>query len=460
MEKPSLILRQRAFFESGVTRSAAFRRERLRALLDALDSNESELLEALREDLGKPPLEAYTSEIGFLKSEIRHVSGHLDRWMKPVRRRAPALAWPASASIHPEPFGVALILGPWNYPLQLLLGPAVAAIAAGNCAVLKPSELAPHTSQAVVRLVGTAFEEDFLAVVEGGRETAVALLEEKSDVVFFTGGTEAGRAVMAAAARHLTPVILELGGKSPCIVCADAPLEITAGRIAWGKFLNAGQTCVAPDYVLVDRRISDGLIDALKQTIRGFFGDHPQQSADFGRIVNRRHFDRLTGLLGDGEIVHGGGFDAADRFIEPTLMRNPAADSAVMREEIFGPILPVLEFDDLDQVLSGLRQQATPLALYFFSARRDLQQRILMETRSGGVCFNDTVSHILARELPFGGLGESGMGSYHGRAGFDAFSHRRSVLRRPFSFEPSFRYPPPRIALPSLKSILRILGGG
>ena len=460
MDFTPLIERQRSFFQSGATRSSEFRRERLRTLLDAITAHESALLDALHADLRKSPQEAYASEIGFVLSEIRHALRHLDSWMKPERRRAPLMAWPARATIRPEPFGVALIIGPWNYPLQLLLSPLVGAIAAGNCAVLKPSEFAPRTAEVIARMIGGAFADESVAVVQGGQSTAEALLLQKFDTIFFTGSTHTGRAVMTAVAGNLTPVTLELGGKSPCIVCADAPLETTARRIVWGKFMNAGQTCVAPDHVFVDQRISAAFLDALKQTLREFYGEDPQQSADYSRIINRRHFDRLAACLADGKIFAGGRHDAADLYIEPTILTDARPDTAVMRDEIFGPILPVLEFRKIDDVLDILRDQASPLALYLFTGERAVQERVLAGTRSGGVCINDTITHILGKDLPFGGLGESGMGASHGKAGFDAFSHRRSVLRRSLAGDPQFRYPPARLELPALKRMLRFFGAG
>jgi len=357
-----MIARQRAYFQSGATLPQDFRRAQLRRLLDLLVAHESGLLAALHQDLGKSPQEAYASELGFMLSEIRHALRHLSGWMKPARCRAPLLAWPARGSIRPEPFGLALIIGPWNYPLQLLLSPLVGAIAAGNCAILKPSEFAPATAAVLAEIIGTAFPEEFIAIVQGEQATAEALLRQRFDTIFLTGSTTTGRAVMTAAARHLTPVTLELGGKCPCIVAADAPLKTTARRIVWGKFMNAGQTCVAPDHVLVDQRVAGAFLAEVKQALREFYGDHPQQDPHYGRITNRWHFDRLTRYLGDGEIAHGGRQDADDRYLEPTILTGVSRAALVMQEEIFGPILPVLEFSDLDEVLAKLREQPTPLA--------------------------------------------------------------------------------------------------
>lgn len=460
MDFAPVIERQRAFFQTGATRPPEFRRAQLRKLEQAIASHERQLFDALHGDLRKSPHEAYATEVGLVLSELRHASRRLPAWMKPQRRRTPLLAWPGRSFIQPEPYGVALIMGPWNYPFQLLLAPLVGAIAAGNCAVLKPSELAPRTAAAVAELLMTTFAAEFVTVVQGDRDAAEALLHEKFDTIFFTGSTPVGRAVMAAAARHLTPTTLELGGKCPCLVCADAPLETTARRIVWGKFLNAGQTCVAPDFVLVERRVRDGLIAAMQQALREFYGDDPQRSADYSRIVNRRHFDRLIGLLIGGQIVHGGQQDVSDLYLAPTILTGVTWDAPVMQEEIFGPILPVLEFDHLDEVLPSLRARPTPLALYLFTRDHATQDRVLAETRSGGLCVNDTVMHIVGKELPFGGLGESGLGAYHGQASFDCFSHRRSVLRRSFAFDSKFRYPPPRLSLTGLKRAWRFLLGG
>lgn len=458
MDYGPLIARQRAFFLTGATSSLEFRRDRLQALHDGLEARESELLSALKADLRKSPHEAYASEIGFVLGEIRHAIRRLPGWMKPERRGVPFIAWPGRARIRREPLGVALIIGPWNYPLQLLITPLVGAIAAGNTAVLKPSEFAPRTSAALAGLIADTFDENHVALVEGGLDCAEALLREKFDTIFFTGGTNAGRAVMSAAARHLTPVTLELGGKSPCIVAADAPVETTARRIVWGKFMNAGQTCVAPDHVWVDRKIASALLDALREAILEFYGENPQESPDYGRIVNRRHFDRLHAMLGDGKVFHGGRSDADDLFIEPTVLTDVAAESAVMEGEVFGPILPVIEFDEIGEVIKRLNDQPSPLALYLFTKCRNAMDRVVSSTRSGGVCINDTVSHILGREMPFGGVGDSGMGDYHGHASFECFTRRRSVLWRSLAIDPEFRYPPPGASLATLKRLMRFFG--
>jgi aldehyde dehydrogenase (NAD+) len=459
MDCAATVQRHRAFFKTGATRRVEFRCEQIQRFSAGLERNELSLLAALKADLDKSPFQGYSSELGFVQSEIRHALRNLRKWAAPSRRPTPWFVAPARGWVQPEPFGVALILGPWNYPVQLLLTPLVSAIAAGNCVVLKPSELAPRTVEVITALVRENFAEEYISVVNGGAEVAEALLRERFDKIFFTGSTRVGRAVMAAAAQHLTPVTLELGGKCPAIVCADASVKQAARRIAWGKFINAGQTCVAPDFVLVQRGVRATFVTALKKTIEEFYGEHPGQCEDYGRIVNARHFERLVRYLGDGKVVHGGAHDAKDLFIAPTILADVSSDAPVMQEEIFGPILPVLEFDQLDDALTMLRDRPTPLALYIFTTDRATQARVLAETRSGGACVNDVVSHIIGTGLPFGGLGESGMGEYHGRAGFDAFTHHRAVLRRATWLDLPFRYPPRKLSVAGLKRAYRFLVG-
>lgn len=457
MNIPELVAAQRTYFQTGATQPVAFRLEQLEKLRMELEAREGELLTALAADLGKPEAEAWISECAMVLSEIRHAKKHLHRWMKPRSAGMPLLAWPGRGRVRPEPLGVALIIGPWNYPVQLILSPLVAAIAAGNCAVLKPSEHAPHTSAVLAKIIRNCFAPSYVAIEEGERSAAEALLREKFDHIFFTGSTTTGRAIMTAAAAHLTPVTLELGGKSPCIVCADAPLEITARRIIWGKCLNAGQTCIAPDYLLVDHRIREPLVEEMRKALRAFFGEDPLNSAHYGRIVHRAHFDRLVSFLQDGTLLHGGEYDAESRYIAPTLLGNVAGDAPVMKQEIFGPILPVLEFDRIDEALSFIRDRPDPLALYLFSTDKRTCQRVEMETRSGGLCLNDTVVHLLCKNLPFGGRGDSGMGAYHGKSGFDRFSHHKTIVQRSLRPDPLFRYPPVKVSLAKLKRFFPFL---
>lgn len=455
MEHGALIQGQRRFFASGETRSLVFRRQAMDRLDKAIEAHESAILTALHADLGKPAIDAWTAEIGLVLGEIRHARKHLAKWMKPRRAKVPALAWPGKARVGREPCGVVLILGPWNYPFQLVLSPLVGAIAGGNCAVLKPSELSPHTTAVIAKLIRETFPEDFIAVVEGEREVSEALLAEKFDHIFFTGSTSVGRSVMTAAAKQLTPVTLELGGKCPAIVCGlhdPKSIETAARRIAWGKFMNAGQTCVAPDHVWVERSIHDAFVEAVGRISREFF---PPGS---GHLISQRHFERVLKFLGDGRIASGGGHDAATLWIEPTVLTDVPIESPAMQEEIFGPVLPVMAFDSLDTVLSEIRSRPSPLAVYVFSNDETVKRKVVVETRSGGVCINDTVVHITGDDLPFGGVGDSGMGRYHGKASFDCFTHERVVLRRSLAFDPDFRYPPPKLTLAKLKKLLRIFG--
>jgi aldehyde dehydrogenase (NAD+) len=443
------------YFASEATRPVAARREALRRLRRAVELGEEALLDALHADLRKPRLEAYASEVGFVLADFDHAIRHVPGWARPRRRRAPLALRPGSARLHPDPYGTALILGPWNYPFQLLFSPLVGAVAAGCTVVLKPSEYAPAVSACVARLVREAVEPGWVTVVEGDAATAAALLEQRFDCLFFTGSTAVGRIVLQAAARHLTPATLELGGKSPCIVCEDADLAVAARRIAWGKFMNAGQTCVAPDHVWVARPVAPAFHEQLAAALRRFYGPDPQRSPDYGRIVSRRHFDRVVAYLGCGSIAHGGQHDAADLYLAPTVLRDVPLDSPAMQEEIFGPVLPVLEFDRLDDVLAELRRRPKPLALYLFTRCRGTQARVLEGTSSGGACINDTVRHLIAKDLPFGGVGASGMGAYHGRASFDAFTHYRGVLTRSTWPDPAALYPPARVSVAFLRRFYR-----
>lgn len=452
-----IIHAQRAYHATQATLSYEFRARQLTTLHDALDTHEPELLNALHADLRKAPQEAYVTELGFVKAEIAYALRHLKRWMRPTRVRTPLLVWPSRALVQPEPHGVVLIIGPWNYPVQLTLGPLVGAIAAGNCACIKPSELAPATSAILNRLISSTFPNDYIAVVEGGRETAEELLACRFDYVFFTGSGAVGRRVLEASARTLTPVTLELGGKNPCIVCRDAPLQTAARRIAWGKWLNAGQTCIAPDLLFVHETVKDAFLHALAKTLKQFYPESPRQSPHYGRIVNRAHYDRLCGYLREGRVTLGGEHDADECFIEPTVLEDLPPGALALREEIFGPILPLLTFSELDEVLQTLRSFPAPLALYLFTHDRLIQQRVMAATQSGGVCINDTMSHALCKRLPFGGFGASGMGRYHGKAGFDSFTHLRSVLIRATWPDPHFRYPPVRTSLALLKAAFRFM---
>jgi aldehyde dehydrogenase (NAD+) len=441
----AVVDRLRAAFRSGVTRPVSWRREQLAQLRRLLVEGEDELMEAVGVDLAKPSGEAYMAEIGLTVAEIRHIEKHLDAWMAPRRVKVPLKMRPASARIISEPLGVALVLAPWNLPVQLLLMPLATALGAGNAVVLKPSEIAPHVSAAMARLIPKYLDERAVAVVEGGVEETTALLDQRFDHIFYTGSTEVGRIVMTAAARHLTPVTLELGGKSPAIVASDAKLDVAARRIAFGRFANGGQACIAADYVLVDRDVEQALVERLVAAVRRFFGNDPKASPDYMPVVNERHWRRLKGLLDAGgyeSVACGGDGDQSSLYLAPTILTGVDRDAAVMRSEIFGPILPVLAIDDLDAAIEHVNAGEKPLALYIFSEDDALVGHVLAATSSGGVCVNGTIFQVTIPDLPFGGVGESGMGAYHGRYGFDTFSHRRSVLCRSTRIDPAAMYPP------------------
>ena len=435
-----VIDRQRQFFATGKTKEVDFRRQQLEKLKATIKKNSPAILDALYTDLHKPEFEGYF-ELA-VTQDIDYALKHLKSWVKPKKVKAPLTQFPASARIYPEPLGVALIIGPWNYPFSLMISPLIGAIAAGNCSVLKPSEIAPNTSKVLTKIIEDTFESEYIAVFEGGVDTSQQLLAEKFDHIFFTGGTKVGKIIMEAAAKHLTPVTLELGGKSPCIVDRDINLTEAAKRITWGKFLNAGQTCIAPDYLLVDAAIKPDLLREMNQCISGYYGKNPANSPDFARIVSDIQFNRLNSFLEHGDIVAGGQTNKSDRYIAPTIIDNISLDAPIMQEEIFGPILPVIKYDHLDEALAIISDRSKPLALYIFSNNKNLQQQILQATSSGGVCINDTIMQVGINELPFGGVGDSGIGSYHGVASFDTFSHHKSVLKKSFRFDLNWRYAP------------------
>ena len=437
-----LIEEQRKHFATGKTKSLDYRVEQLKKLRQAILERESLIVAALNQDLRKPELDSYITEIRVSIQEIDYALKHLKKWAKPRRVKTSLETFPSVAQIYPDPLGIVLIISPWNYPFALAISPLIGAIAAGNCAVIKPSESTPTVSQVIAEIIQQTFSTTEIAVVEGDAIISQQLLMEKFDHIFFTGGTKIGQLVMEAAAKNLTPVTLELGGKSPCIVDTEIDLEETAKRIAWGKFLNAGQTCIAPDYLLVEKSIKEALITKLQECIVKFYGTNPQTSPDYCRIVNERQFNRLKALLKDGDILTGGQTDLAEKYIAPTLMTNVSLESELMQEEIFGPILPILDYANLEDAIAFINERPKPLALYLFSNNKSKQERILEATSSGGVCINDTIFQVGVIDLPFGGVGPSGMGAYHGKATFDTFSHYKSVLKKSFRFELNVRYPP------------------
>ena len=452
---PADILKeQRRFFRSGETLDISFRIRQLKVLRAAIVQNEKLILDALVSDMNRPALEGYVADIGTVLNEIDYAIRNVKKWTRPRRTRTPIVHFLASSWIYSDPFGSALIIGTWNYPFQLTLNPLIGAIAAGNCAVVKPSEIAPHSSRVIARMIEDNFHPDFVCAVDGDEKAARALLSEPFDYIFFTGSTRVGKIVLEAAAKNLTPATLELGGKCPCIVDREAHLEHAAKRITWGKYFNAGQTCIAPDYLLVDKAVKRELLEAIERSVGAFYGDDPSKSPDFGRIVNDEHFDRLSHLIGDGDVITGGQVDADARYIAPTVIDNVSLEHKIMEEEVFGPILPVIEYEDLEQAISIVTGQSKPLALYFFSENRQKQERVLSQTSSGGGCINDTLTHSSTPTLPFGGVGSSGIGSYHGKASFDTFSHKKSVLRKSSLFDIALRYPPYGDKLKLIKRLL------
>lgn len=421
----------RGLFRTGVTKPVAWRRAQLTALRSLLTEQAGVFLKALYADLRKNELEAQRAEVGFVINEIDHTLEHLDAWLNPEPADVPERLRPANGRVVRDPLGVALIIGPWNYPLQLALAPLVGALAAGNCAVVKPSELSPNTSAAIAEHLPKYVEG--VKVVEGAIPETTALLEQKFDTIFYTGNGTVGRIVMTAAAKHLTPVTLELGGKSPAIVEPGADLAVTAKRLAYGKFSNAGQTCVAPDYVLAVGGVGPELVKHLADTVRGVYGDDPATSETYGRIISTRHYDRLAALLDNGAVAIGGESDRDEKYIAPTVLTDVSPDAPVMRDEIFGPILPVVEVPDIDAALAFVNERDKPLALYAFTESDETKRRIETETSSGGLVFGAAIIHLSAPDLPFGGVGESGMGRYHGRYSIDTFSHVKAVLDKPLA---------------------------
>ena len=453
--KKILIQKQREFFNTNNTKDLTFRTEQLCKLRKAIKEYEEEILDALATDLNKSRFEAYMTEIGMVLEEIRFVLKHFKSWAKPKKVKTPLTQFPAKSRIYSEPYGVVLIMSPWNYPFQLTISPLVGAIAAGNCAILKPSNYSPKTSEVIAKIIEKTFPPEYISVVLGGREANQDLLEQKFDYIFFTGGTNVGRIVMEAASKHLTPISLELGGKSPCIVDESANIDLAAKRIVWGKFINAGQTCVAPDYLLVHKKIKDKLLEAIKKYINKFFSNALKEDYQFPKIITERHFKRLLGLMDSGNVFYGGKSDSKTNRIEPTIIDDVNWDSPIMQEEIFGPILPVIEFTDLNEVIKLINSRPKPLALYFFTTNKASENLILKSISYGGGCINDTIVHLATSHLPFGGVGESGMGNYHGKASFETFSHKKSVMKKSNRLDIPLRYPPFKDNLKVLKKFMK-----
>lgn len=439
-EIKDILQQQNHFFSSGKTIPAEFRLKQLESLKEAMIRHEADLATALKEDLGKSRMESYMCEIGLTLSELTWMQKHLRNLMRSKRVSTPAAQFAAKSFRSPSPYGTVLIMSPWNYPVLLTLDPLIDAIAAGNTAVVKPSAYAPCTFDVMKTMIEECFPAHYVAVVDGGRAENQALLQQRFDMIFFTGGKTVGREVLRHAAEYLTPVTLELGGKSPCIVDSTAKIRLAAKRIVFGKYLNCGQTCVAPDYILCDKRIRDELITAILAEIEKQFGKEPLKNPNYGKIINEKHFERILGLINGEKLVYGGQSEPESLRIAPTVLNNITWDDAVMGEEIFGPLLPILTFDTLDEALDTVESHPHPLALYFFSEDKAAQKKVLDTCRFGGGCINDTIIHLATSDMPFGGVGESGMGSYHGRVGFETFSHYRSIVDKKTWMDLPIRY--------------------
>lgn len=455
MSISSIVNKQKEYFYKGHTRSLETRKNNLKKLYEGIQRFEDEIFQALKLDLNKSVHESFTTEIGYVLKEISFQMKHISSWSKPKRVRTALTHFGSKGKVVPEPYGVTLIIAPWNYPFQLAIAPLVGALAAGNTVVLKPSELTPNVSKVLTRMLGELFPEELVSVVEGGAQESTALLKEPFDYIFFTGSVGVGKVVMEAAAKKLTPLTLELGGKSPCIVHKDAKLDVTARRIVWGKFLNAGQTCVAPDYMYVHSSVKEQLIEALRHEIAEQYGKDALQNDNYVRIVSERHFERLCTFLQDGKPVIGGNYTKETLHIEPTVLTNVTWQSAVMEDEIFGPILPIIEYEKIEEVIETIQHHPKPLALYVFSEDRKVQEKVTSNISYGGGCINDVVYHLATPYLPFGGVGSSGLGSYHGEQSFRTFSHYKSILSQSTAFDMKIRYSSTKSALKFIRKLLK-----
>lgn len=455
LKNDQLVNKQKAYFQTGATKSAEFRIAQLKKLYNAIVKNEEIIINALKADLNKSDFEAYSTEIGFTLKEITEAIKNVKKWMKPKRVRTPITHIGTKSKIYREPYGVTLIISPWNYPFQLTMTPLVGAIIGGNTAIIKPSELTPSTSSVIRTILNDTFQEEYISIVEGGVDTSTNLLQQKFDLIFFTGSVQVGKIVMEAASKHLTPLILELGGKSPTIVNDDANLKVTAKRIIWGKFTNAGQTCIAPDYIYVHENVKDELIKALKEEIIHFYGNKPLENSQYTKIVSEKHFNRLVTFLTDGKLEHGGGFDQVSHKIEPTILSDITWESNCMSEEIFGPILPIISYSRINEVIEEINKHPKPLALYVFTKNSSLANQIIERVPFGGGCVNDTLYHMATPYLPFGGVGESGTGNYHGEYSFNAFTHDKSVLIQTTKIDLKIRYHTTKNALRFIRKLLK-----
>lgn len=434
--------KQKLFFSSNVTKDYNFRIMMLRNLRMAIENHEGEIIKALGKDLNKSEFEAYATEIGIIYEEIDFAINNLKEWIKPVKVKTTIVHKPSKSYYIWEPRGVAFIMAPWNYPFQLVMAPLVGSIAAGNTSIIKPSEQTLNTANIIEKIINNSFKEEYLYVLRGGRDMSSILMDQPLDYIFFTGSSEIGKFVMSKAAQNLVPVTLELGGKSPCIVHEDCDMDITAKRIVWGKLLNCGQTCVAPDYILVHKNIKEEFLGRIMAYIDKFYSKNNKENSDLPRIINEKHFRRLMELIEGHEVIYGGHNDERTRFIEPTILDNVSWDDKAMEDEIFGPIFPIIEYEEIDDVIRNIKKKASPLALYLFTEDKDLTQKVLYEVPFGGGCINDTVSHVANPNLPFGGVGMSGMGSYHGQKSFEIFSNHKGIMDKNTKFDLKLKYPP------------------
>lgn len=455
MSYTEIIARQRDFFNSGITLPYSYRRYMLQKMRKAIIDNEREILAALKADLSKPAFESYMAEIGIVLEEIRFQLKHLKKYMRVKKVKTPLMHFPSTSFILNEPRGIVLIMSPWNYPFQLTMAPLVGAIAAGNCVVVKPSRYSEHTSLIIEKILKTTFSEEYISVFQGGSQVNTQLLEEKYDYIFFTGSTKVGKIVMEKAANFVTPVSLELGGKSPCIVDATANIPLAAKRIMWGKCLNSGQTCVAPDYLLVHESVKDRLLTEMKKAVTQMYGEAPEKSENYCKIINEYHYERLKALLNDGDVFFGGQYDDETRRIAPTVIENVPQDSELLTDEIFGAILPVITFTDIKCVVTDLKNKPKPLALYLFTRDRKVQDYVLQHVSFGGATVNDTIIHLTNSHMSFGGVGESGMGNYHGEKSFETFSHDKSVMKKSNKLDIKIRYAPYNNDLKTIKKFMK-----
>lgn len=455
MEIQSILQRQKLFFDTGKTKDLDYRINQLSQLKNSIIKYEEEILAALEKDLGKPAFEGYATEIGFLLNSINHVMKNLKKWAKKKRIKTPIHQLNSKSFIKMEPYGIVLIIGPFNYPFQLTMEPMIGGMAAGNTVILKPSEHTPNTEKVIEKIIEETFDPQYIALFTGGKEITTKLINSSVDYIFFTGSVPVGKVVMEAAAKNLVPVTLELGGKSPVIVDKTANMDRAAKRIIWGKFLNVGQTCVAPDYIYVHDEVKNNLIEALKRTINSFYGNNPKESGDYGKVIHERALNRLVNLMDKNKVIFGGDYDRESLYMAPTIMTNVTWEDQVMSEEIFGPILPILSYNCLDQVIKEINGRPKPLALYLFTEDQDIENKIIEEISYGSGAINDTISQVASHYMPFGGVGSSGMGAYHGKYSFETFSHAKGILKKSTKFDFKLIYPPYKDKINLLRKILK-----